>query len=412
MNALKTKVLNTKTGLSFLMVGLFLFNLFETYLENTRKSTRIFERGYGIAEAFHGLEGNFSFNYPELINYWTVFGYSFSYFILLPLMLVGTATAFLLRPSISPFRVFTLAITINYSLSLPFFIFFPVPERWAFPDANAILLSDLLSIYLIEFIRPISGLDNCFPSIHTSFTIIIIYACYHFKTRFIKSILFLGITVLLSTIILGIHWMADVMAGIAMGVLSVSLAIILDQKLSGNTKREIKKQKRTILITPWKNLKSAISIFFTKKEVQPEEPKKWKSIFLSYRRENGSNMARIVQSEIVKRGYTVFLDVDDLGPNQFDEKLLEQIEMAPNFVLILAPRSLDRCIDKEDWLFKEISHAIKSKSNIVPIMIDNFKYPPKENLPEEIKELVRHNSVIYSHEYFEATFDKLEEFLK
>jgi membrane-associated phospholipid phosphatase len=413
MAMIKNKVLNTKIGLSFLLVGLFAFNLVETYLENTRKSARIFERGYSIAEAFHGLEGNFSFNYPELINYWTVVGYSFSYFLLLPIMLIGTATAFAFRSSISPYRVFTLAIIINYALSLPFFIFFPVPERWAFPDANAILLSDLLSIYLIEFIRPISGLDNCFPSIHTSFTIIIIYACYHFNTRFSKSVFFLGITVLLSTVILGIHWMADIMAGVAMGVLSISLAIILDQKLAGNTiLLERRKRKRPIRISPWKNLKSAVSIFFTKKETSPEKSQNWKSIFLSYRRENGSNMARIVQSEIAKRGYSVFLDVDDLGPNQFDEKLLKQIEKAPNFVLILAPGSLDRCVDKEDWLFKEISHAIKSKSNIVPIMIDNFKYPPKESLPDEIKELVRHNSVIYSHEYFDATFDKLEEFLK
>jgi membrane-associated phospholipid phosphatase len=414
MTMIKNKILSTKIGLSLLMVGLFMFNLIETYLENTRKSTNIFERGYGIADAFHGLEGHFSFNYPEIINYWTVAGYSFSYFLLLPIMLLGTAAAFALRPSITPFRVFTLAITINYALSLPFFIFFPVPERWAFPDANAILLSDLLSIYLIEFIRPISGLDNCFPSIHTSFTIIIIFACYHFNTRFSKSILFLGITVLLSTLILGIHWMADIMAGIAVGVLSLSLGIMLDQKLPGNViLLERRKHKRTkVRISPLKKLKSAVSIFFTKKETHTEDPGNWKSIFLSYRRENGSNMARIVQSEIVKRGYTVFLDVDDLGPNQFDEKLLKQIEKAPNFVLILAPRSLDRCIDKEDWLFKEISHAIKSKSNIVPIMIDNFKYPPKENLPDEIKELVRHNSVIYSHEYFDATFDKLEEFLK
>ncbi|MGV7222453.1 MAG: phosphatase PAP2 family protein [Nitrospinales bacterium] len=409
---LKNKILNTKAGLTFLMVGLFAFNCIETYLENTRKSTRIVERGYGIADAFHGLEGYFSFNYPEIISYWTVVGYSFSYFILLPLLLIGTAIAFALRTSISPFRVFTLAIAINYALSLPFFIFFPVPERWAFPDANTILLSDLLSVYLIEFIRPISGLDNCFPSIHTSFTIIIIFACYHFNTRFSKTVLFLGITILFSTIILGIHWMADVMAGIAMGVLSVSFAIILDQKLAGNTKRQIVKPKRTISITPWKNLKTAITLFISKRNVPAVEPETWRSIFLSYRRENGSNMARIVQSEIIKRGYSVFLDVDDLGPNQFDEKLLKQIEKAPNFVLILAPGSLDRCINKEDWLFKEISHAIQSKSNIVPIMIDNFKYPPKESLPEEIKELVRHNSVIYSHEYFDATFDKLEVFLK
>jgi len=37
-----------------------------------------------------------------------------------------------------------------------------VPERWAYPESHAVLLSDLWSTRLIETIRPISGLDNCF----------------------------------------------------------------------------------------------------------------------------------------------------------------------------------------------------------------------------------------------------------
>jgi len=45
-----------------------------------------------------------------------------------------------------------------------------VPERWAYPESHAVLLSDLWSTRLIETIRPISGLDNCFPSFHISGT--------------------------------------------------------------------------------------------------------------------------------------------------------------------------------------------------------------------------------------------------
>lgn len=407
----KSKILNTKLGLTLILIGLFAFNYVETHLENTLKSAEIFERGYKIAEALHGLERNFSLDYHELINYWVVAGYSFSYFILFPVMLLGAAIAFARRASISPYRVFTLAIAINYTLSLPFFIYFPVPERWAFPDANAVLLTDMLTVKLIEAIRPISGLDNCFPSIHVSFTIIIIYACRHFKARFSRSVNYLGMTILLSTLILGIHWMADVLAGLAMGALSVSLAIILDHNLAGKTQRVVKtvaaKDRHSLL----KAIKSLITRTSPKPAKTPQAVSAGKLIFLSYRREKGSKMARIVQSEIEKRGYPVFLDVDDLGPNPFDEKLLLQIERAPNFVLILAPGSLDRCAEKDDWLRKEIAHAIISQSNIVPVMIDDFQYPPQESLPADIKELVRHNSVIYSHDYFEATFNKLEKFL-
>jgi len=222
----------------------------------------------------------------------------------------------------------------------------------------------------------------------------------------------MGITVLLSTVILGIHWMADIMAGLAMGVLSFSFAIILDQRIAGKTRRTAQPAMAKGRPTFFRKIKLLTISLFSKPKSPDKSVIAWKSIFLSYRREKGSKMARIVQSEIEKRGYSVFLDVDDLGPNQFDEKLLTQIEMAPNFVLILAPGSLDRCDEKDDWLFKEIAHAIKIKSNIVPVMTDSFQYPPQKNLPSEIKELVRHNSVIYSHDYFEATFNKLEGFLK
>ena len=35
-------------------------------------------------------------------------------------------------------------------VSLPFFIFFPVPERWSSPGTEAMLLSDKVSDKLIE----------------------------------------------------------------------------------------------------------------------------------------------------------------------------------------------------------------------------------------------------------------------
>ena len=96
----------------------------------------------------------------------------------------------------------------------------------------------------------------------------------------------------------------------------------------------------------------------------------------------------------------------------YTDKLLKEIESAPNFILILAPGSLDRCVSKDDWLRREIAHAIKTERNIIPMMFDGFQYPPKEFFPEDIHELIRHNGVIYSHDYHEATFNKLMGFLR
>ena len=102
-------------------------------------------------------------------------------------------------------------------------------ERWTNADSGAMLLSDRWSSKLIEYVRPVSGLDNCFPSSHVSLTVIIILACYLFQVRFRTPILALGLTIILSTLVLGIHWLPDVIAGAAVGLLSVAVAVKLDK---------------------------------------------------------------------------------------------------------------------------------------------------------------------------------------
>jgi hypothetical protein len=35
--------------------------------------------------------------------------------------------------------------------------------------------------FLIEWFRPMSGLDNCFPSFHTSLTVVIVLTCHLYR---------------------------------------------------------------------------------------------------------------------------------------------------------------------------------------------------------------------------------------
>jgi hypothetical protein len=134
-------------------------------------------------------------------------------------------------------------------------------------------------------------------------------------------------------------------------------------------------------------------------------------VFISYRREGGAETARLIRSELQKRGIDAFLDVDDLGASHFDERLLGEIERASSFVLILSPGSLRRCREEGDWLRREIAHAIEKKKNIVPVLKDGFDFPPVDSLPSQIADLPRYNCVVYSHAYFGATIDKLISFL-
>jgi serine/threonine protein kinase/membrane-associated phospholipid phosphatase len=226
-------LLTSKVGLTSLLAVAFFFSWLETTLETriAGSSAAVTELRHQTAHAIHWLEANLSFEYHDVTNSIATIGYSSSYFILFPLLLIVVGVALARRPEIRPFRVFSLAVLVNYALCLPFFILFPVPERWAYSESGAMLLSDKWSSQLIEAFRPISGLDNCFPSFHVSLTVVIILVAVLYGLRLRYSVLALGATVILSTFVLGIHWIADVIAGLAVGALSVMLALRFDHRI-------------------------------------------------------------------------------------------------------------------------------------------------------------------------------------
>ncbi|ESO97457.1 hypothetical protein LOTGIDRAFT_114826 [Lottia gigantea] len=137
-------------------------------------------------------------------------------------------------------------------------------------------------------------------------------------------------------------------------------------------------------------------------------------VFISYRRSNGSQLASLLKVHLQLRGFSVFLDIDRLRAGKFDENLLLSIKLSRNFVLILTPESLDRCIgdaEREDWVHREIVAALESNCNIIPVM-DTFTWPPLEKLPEDMHPVVRFNSVKWIHDYQEACVDRLQTFLR
>ncbi len=135
-------------------------------------------------------------------------------------------------------------------------------------------------------------------------------------------------------------------------------------------------------------------------------------IFISYRREGGSEVVRGVQGALRDRGLRVFLDVDELRTGHFDEALLRHIAESPNFLVVLTPGSLDRSLEhEEDWLGQEIRQAIRTGSNIVPVLMPGFSFPPEDRMPEDLRPLCRHNGVNYSHDFYEAMIERIVEML-
>ncbi|XP_017842312.2 sterile alpha and TIR motif-containing protein 1 isoform X1 [Drosophila busckii] len=136
-------------------------------------------------------------------------------------------------------------------------------------------------------------------------------------------------------------------------------------------------------------------------------------VFVSYRRSNGSQLASLLKVHLQLRGFSVFIDVERLEAGKFDNGLLNSIRQAKNFVLVLTPEALHRCINDEeckDWVHREIVAALNSNCNIIPIMDQQFVWP--ENLPEDMSGVAHFNGVSWIHDYQDACIDKLERFLR
>jgi DNA-binding SARP family transcriptional activator/membrane-associated phospholipid phosphatase len=226
-------LLRTRHGLLALLAVVFAVNWLQTTVETllAPRVPLIADLRIRFARAAHWFEGHYAFEYHELTNPVAVVGYSTAYFFLLPALLVGVGAACYHRPGIRPFRTFSLAIAVDYTLSLPFFLLMPVPERWTYPQSGAMVLSDMWASRLIDLFRPISGIDNSFPSFHVSLTMALVLTSFVFNLRYRWSVLFLGAPVVLATYVLGIHWLTDLVAGAAVGVLSVMLALRIDRAL-------------------------------------------------------------------------------------------------------------------------------------------------------------------------------------
>jgi hypothetical protein len=132
-----------------------------------------------------------------------------------------------------------------------------------------------------------------------------------------------------------------------------------------------------------------------------------RAIFISYRRDGGADVARVLQAFFEKHGFEVFLDVDALDSGQFDNQLLSKIASSQNFVMVCTPGSLDRCQEPDDWVRRELAHAIKHGLRIIPVTLPGFTWPAKGVLPSEIAAISDHNAFEYAHTHWKFTSTKL-----
>ncbi|MBQ4396499.1 MAG: TIR domain-containing protein, partial [Clostridia bacterium] len=122
-------------------------------------------------------------------------------------------------------------------------------------------------------------------------------------------------------------------------------------------------------------------------------------VFISYRRSDGTELAKAVRDYLTSRGLRVFLDTRELIDGQyFDTQLRERLIETPNYVLIATPEAF-QFRKGEDWVREEMKLAVsefkKNPQNrsVIPF-VPNGTVFPESGLPEGLEDMPRFNRIL------------------
>ncbi len=133
-------------------------------------------------------------------------------------------------------------------------------------------------------------------------------------------------------------------------------------------------------------------------------------IFVSYRRDGGYETALPIVEKLRSACYRVFFDLESMNAGKFNEQLIDVIDSARDFVLVLPEHGLDRCQSPDDWVRREITHALAKDKNIIPVMLKGFTWP--DNLPDDMSELPHYQGISASSpEHFDMAVERLKGYL-
>jgi CHASE2 domain-containing sensor protein len=120
-----------------------------------------------------------------------------------------------------------------------------------------------------------------------------------------------------------------------------------------------------------------------------------KSAFISYRRADGKAVAGAIADKLNLMGIQTYLDKAAHDSGKLKEILFPQIRNRRNFILILTPELLKRWSPGNDWIAAEITQALDSRRQIIPVYVDDVRffieaeYSLKKNpLPREVSQVL------------------------
>jgi len=141
-------------------------------------------------------------------------------------------------------------------------------------------------------------------------------------------------------------------------------------------------------------------------------------IFISYRREDASHPAGRLYDRLSARfpQNQIFMDVDNIPAGiDFVEAIQKSVSACDVLIAVIGKQWLTasdeegrrRLDHPEDFVRLEIGTALKRGIRVIPVLVDRTVMPRADNLPEDLKLLVRRNAVEISHDRFRADSERL-----
>ncbi|CAM3732536.1 phosphatase PAP2 family protein [Cohnella lubricantis] len=202
------------------MLAILLLNKYELKLE------AFFPVRYNLTSALSGWEGSWQGRLQSLLHSdaLTLFC-AFFYLVMFQAVMIASVGIYTFEKNFKLYYAFCVALLLNYLIAVPFFLFVPVDEAWFVSPHIQFLMLDAFPSFETQY-RHLSGLDNCFPSLHTSISVTMALLAARSGNR--RWAVFAGINaavILFSIFYLGIHWFTDMIAGLCLASVSAAVGL-------------------------------------------------------------------------------------------------------------------------------------------------------------------------------------------
>lgn len=204
------------------MMAILMFNKIELSIE------REMIKQTDFTPMIHAFEGDFVAMFQrylenDILTYIT----TFFYVIVFTALLIASLLIYNYGKDYTSFYALFYGVMMNYMIAIPFYLFFPVYEAWYYHPDIRFLIPDVYPGFETEY-RMLSGLDNCFPSLHTSLSLTMAFIAMRSNFRvFGRITMFSAIVIIFSIFYLGIHWLSDMTAGALVAMFITTMAIRL-----------------------------------------------------------------------------------------------------------------------------------------------------------------------------------------